>query len=233
MKILVIRPEPGASATAARAKAAGFEPILLPFYEVRPRRWTVADPSIYDALLVTSANAIRHGGDLPKLPVCAVGERSAGAARAAGLTVAVTGNVDADAAIAEAAKAGFHRLLWLAGAEHKQPAIPAGVSLDTIICYVSDALPLPPDAAKNIGEADVVALHSPRAARHFGAVAEKLRIPKTALAIAAFSPTIAKAAGQGWRAVAIAAQPKDSALLSAIGLLAKQQFITANKKDSQ
>ena len=54
MKLLIIRPEPGASASAERAREAGLEPVLLPFFEVQAMGWDLPDPADYDALLLTS-----------------------------------------------------------------------------------------------------------------------------------------------------------------------------------
>lgn len=235
MKLLIIRPEPGASASALRAKAAGFEPILMPLFAVKPRSWALPDPSDYDALLITSANAIRHAGPglltLSPLPVCAVGENSAAAAREAGLTVALSGDSGADAAVAAAADTGYSRLIWLAGAEHKQPALPDGLTLETIICYASEEQPLPENAAETIGQADIIALHSPRAARLFANIVDQLGLDRGTIALAAFSPAIAEAAGTGWRAMAIAARPADSALLSAAAELVKQLGIARHGRD--
>lgn len=230
-----MRPEPGASASALRAKAAGFEPMLMPLFAVKPRSWVAPDPSGYDALLITSANAIRHAGPqlqaLSKLPVCAVGENSAAAAREAGLTVALSGDSDADATIAAAASAGYSRLIWLVGAEHMQPALPDGLTLETIICYTSEEQPLPAQGANSILQADIVALHSPRAARLFANIVDQLGLDRAAIALAAFSPAIAEAAGTGWRAIAIAARPADSALLSAAAELVKQFGFTRHGRD--
>ena len=61
-KVVVLRPEPGASATLARAKAAGIDAVAIPLFEVVPVAWDAPDPSSVDALLLTSANAARHGG---------------------------------------------------------------------------------------------------------------------------------------------------------------------------
>ena len=100
-RLAVLRPEPGNSATAARIVAAGFDAVRLPLFAVEPLAWTAPDPGEYDALLLTSANAVRHAGTaldrLRGVPVVAVGQATANAARAAGLTVAITGDGDAAA----------------------------------------------------------------------------------------------------------------------------------------
>ncbi|MFM2409898.1 MAG: hypothetical protein RL481_726, partial [Pseudomonadota bacterium] len=123
MKLLVIRPQPGAEASAARARAASFDPLVMPLFEVRACEWDVPDAKAYDALLLTSANAVRHGGAglsaLRALPVHTVGERTATAAKSAGLSIKSTGTTDAQAVLRAAAIAGDRRLLWLAGEDHR------------------------------------------------------------------------------------------------------------------
>jgi uroporphyrinogen-III synthase len=94
-RLLVLRPQPGASATAERARSLGLDPALIPLFEIEPLEWTAADPAGFDALLLTSANAVRFGGDelksLLPLPVHAVGAATAEAACEAGLRVSSVG----------------------------------------------------------------------------------------------------------------------------------------------
>jgi uroporphyrinogen-III synthase len=227
MKLLIIRPEPGASASAARAKAAGFEPLLLPFFEVRARAWQVDDAAKYDALLLTSANAVRHAGarldGLARLPVYCVGERTADAARGANLAIAYVGGTDAAEAVHAATVAGHDRLLWLAGEDHRPLAAQQTAQIDTVIVYASEALPLSETAAATIKTADAVALHSARAAEAFAAAIDLFGLDRSHFIIAAFSSATANAAGEGWRAAVIADQPQDSALLSALAAHGREQ----------
>jgi uroporphyrinogen-III synthase len=230
MKLLIIRPESGASASALRAQEAGLEPILLPFFEVQAAKWECPDPSDFDALLLTSANAVRFGGagleSLRTLPVHAVGERTAEAARAARLDVTTVGTSDAAAAVKAASDMGHRRLLWIAGADHrpiKMPKnMPKALKVTTVISYASGPKALTADAAKVIASADAVALHSPRAAQEFAKTAANFGLDRSAITLATFSPAIAEAAGDGWRAIAVAERPADIALLSALAELGKQ-----------
>jgi len=224
MKLLIIRPQPGNDASAKRAREAGFEAVQFPFFEVQPRLWSAPDPSGYDALLITSANAIRHAGAqldvLRHLPVHAVGVRSGEKARQAGLGVQSEGTGDAAQALQVAADAGHHRLLWLAGEDHQQLVPSVGMTVDQRVVYAS--IPLKPDnaMAEAVRSGDVIALHSARAARRLAALVDQWQIPRTSIVIACFSKAIAEAAGSGWRAVVIADRPVDSALLSAVQCVA-------------
>ena len=82
--IVVLRPEPGNRVTAAAIEGRGLRAIRLPLFAVQPVAWQAPDPAGFDALLLTSANAVRHGGAglarLLSLPVFAVGEATADAA---------------------------------------------------------------------------------------------------------------------------------------------------------
>lgn len=205
MKVLILRPEPGAGETAARARALGLEPIVAPLFTIRARAWTPPDPSRFDAVLLTSANAPRHGGDgmtpFLALPCYAVGERTAREARAAGFADVRTGSSDAAALLVLAERDGAQSLLHLCGQDH--------VDLDRVMSvpvYAADSSgALPPDP-----ERALALLHSPRAAARFAVLAGARR---GAIRIAAISAETAAAAGAGWRAVAIAPTPRDQALL--------------------
>ncbi len=205
--LAVLRPEPGNAATAARIAALGLVAIRLPLFAVRALDWKAPDPAAYDALLLTSANAVRHGGDalvtLWPLPVFAVGEATAAAARARGFTVAATGDGGAEAIVARAAG---RRLLHLTGSEHRAVA-----GVEAIAVYASEPLAIDPAPI----EGQVALVHSPRAAAALAAIAERPRVR-----VAAISAAAAAAAGAGWAGVAVAAAPTDHALIAAARRLA-------------
>ncbi|MGD9811804.1 MAG: uroporphyrinogen-III synthase, partial [Sphingobium sp.] len=60
--VLILRPQPGADATAGRAKELGLEPSIYSLFATEPLAWTAPDPAGFDAVLLTSANTLRHGG---------------------------------------------------------------------------------------------------------------------------------------------------------------------------
>lgn len=210
-RCLVLRPEPGAAATVARLEAAGLAAMAMPLFATRAIAWAPPDPADFDALLITSANAIRFAGAglarLAHLPVVAVGAASAAAAQAAGLVICHTGTGDAASAVAGAAPM---RLLHLAGRD--RVAVP-GVTAVTV--YAAEALP-PPAGLATAAQGAVALLHSARAARRLAALIE---MPATTR-IAAISAAVAAAAGRGWEAVAVAARPDDAALVAAATTLA-------------
>ena len=219
MKLLIIRPQPGADATAQRAAALGIATLVIPLFEVRPVAWTVPANQAYDALMITSANVLLHGGAelllLQDLPVLAVGATTAAHANAAGFSVSATGDGGAAELIEAAAAKGFKQLLWLTGADHIALDPPASFHVDRIPVYGAHALPPPHALTAALNSPAMTALHSPRAARLFSQICGDLGIDKSRQSLAALSPAIANAAGPGWRAIAVAERPTDAALLSA------------------
>ncbi len=207
--LVVVRPEPGLSRTAARLRAGGATVTLWPLFAPAPVAWQVPDPAGFDALLVTSANAIRHAGGglarLTALPVIAVGAESAAVARAAGLSVAATGDGGVERALAAARAAGFDRLLHLAGREHVDSGQP------TAIVYASADLPADPAAFAAAAAGGIVLLHSVRAARRVAA----LVTARARTGIAALSPAVLAAAGGGWDLACAAPEPTDATLCAA------------------
>lgn len=211
-RVLVLRPEPGASATAERARRLGLHPVVLPLFEVEPVAWQLPDLRDFDGLLLTSANAIRHGGDmfelLHGLPVYSVGAATAHAARSAGFDVVVTGDSDLEHLLGSIPSE--LKLLHLAG-EHRTPAPHARQRITSITVYRAVAR----DSVNLGDEEDSVALiHSPRAGRCFTELVERQPIDKVRVAIAAISRNAADAVGPGWAAVETAAAPNDEALLA-------------------
>ena len=93
-RILVTRSEPGASETAARLRAAGFEALVEPLFAIAP---IAADIPDFDALAFTSANGARQFARLsPRrdASVFCVGARTAQAAREMGFADVVSADGD-------------------------------------------------------------------------------------------------------------------------------------------
>jgi uroporphyrinogen-III synthase len=219
-RLVVLRPEPGNAATAARAVAAGYAVLRLPLFTVLPLAWAAPDPHDHDALVLTSANAVRHAGAalarFAALPAIAVGEQTAAAARDAGFAVVAVGSSDAAALATMLAERGVSRALHLGGRDH---AAVAGV-LHAVAVYASEpANVAPADLAAVAGQ--VALLHSPRAARRLAALLDGGGVARADVTLGAFSPAIAAAAGTGWRAVAVAATPSDAALFASIVALGR------------
>jgi uroporphyrinogen-III synthase len=222
--LLLLRPEPGATATLAAARALGLEAIAAPLFVTRPIAWTPPDP-LPSALLMTSASAPRHGGpDLAAftaLPVYAVGEATAEAARIAGFATVVTGEAGVDTILARAATDGITSLLHLAGREHHPPSDPPLPVVRRIV-YAADAVDRLPAEARAVLPDAIALLHSARAAATFTRLLDAAGIARGTVAIAAISQAARAAAGAGWRAAIVADRPRDAALLAAAAKLCDQ-----------
>lgn len=217
-RVIAVRPEPGLAATLARAREMGLKAEGEALFEVRPRDWTAPDPGAIDALLVGSANAFAHGGEplarFTDKPVHAVGEKTAEAARAAGFAVASTGTGGLQNVLDALPPPA--RLLRVAGAKHVPLDVPHGIAITTVIAYASVPLALSDRLAGWLREGAIVLLHSGESAHHFAAECDRLGIDRAALDLAALAPRIAEAAGEGWRAVHVAPEPSDAALLDMV-----------------
>jgi uroporphyrinogen-III synthase len=210
--LVILRPEPGASATARAAAEFGLEPIVLPLFAVEPVAWTAPDPKGFDGLLLTSANGIRHAGpglgELASLPAYCVGEATAAEASAAGIDVASIGDGTVDLLLRNLP--GGLRLLHLCGAHRRQPTAPRQ-SITPLTVYVSREVEPAPSLGR--AEGSVVAVHSPRAAARFASLADRIGLRRSTIALAAISENAADAAGMGWEQVEAAEEPSDRALL--------------------
>jgi uroporphyrinogen-III synthase len=94
LKILITRPEPGATATAARLVERGHEPVLAPCLTISARDAKLPERPV--ALIITSGQAIPGLPErLLQVPVFCVGDATAGRLRQAGFTSVASAGGDA------------------------------------------------------------------------------------------------------------------------------------------
>ena len=206
--VLVLRPEPGAGMTVERARRRGIDAVAIPLFEVEPVRWQLPQAAMFDALLLTSANAIRHGGPqlqkLLGLKVYAVGERTAKAAKDAGFLIAHSGEAGIDRLLGSIS--GDLKLLHLCGVDRRLQD-DAEQDITSIAVYRSRPVELPD---LSLARGRIALIHSPRAGRRFAELVDD----RSAISIAAISQAAADAAGEGWKIARAAEQPTDEALLA-------------------
>jgi uroporphyrinogen-III synthase len=210
--LVVLRPEPGATETVRKAGQRGLDAVAIPLFEVEPVTWDVPNLNAFDALLLTSANAVLYGGAdleaLKSLPVYAVGAATAKAAREAGFEIAMTGDRGVDELLSGINPGA--KLIHISG-EHRRVSSDPLQAITPITAYRSRER-----AAPNLTEAEgaVVLLHSPRAAAVFREMLASANLNRASVAIAAISPAAAEAAGGDWESVDVAERPSDEALLA-------------------
>jgi uroporphyrinogen-III synthase len=175
---------------------------------VQPVAWEAPESSAFDGLLLTSANAVRCGGEqlrkLRGLKTYAVGEATAEAARRGGFDIAATGDSGVDRLLGSIDR--DLRLLHLCGADRRSPD-DARQDITRIVVYRSKEIDAPDLSA---ARGSVALIHSPRAGRRFA----ELVGDRNTISIAAISEAAAEAVGTGWNAVEAADAPTDDALLA-------------------
>jgi uroporphyrinogen-III synthase len=214
LPLIVTRPEPGNSATIARAAVLGLDAQAMPLFAAQAMPWSAPAPDNFDALLLTSAQAVRLAGPqlalLAALPVYAVGTATADAAHEARLTVAQTGAAGAQRLLDAMTSAKMARILWLCGRD-RSALDPRGAALEPLACYAVEPVD-PPRAWTQLTAAPAVLLaHSVRAARR---ICDLVGSDRAHLALVAISPAVAAAAGEGWGELAAVAQPTDAGMLA-------------------
>lgn len=231
-RVLVTRPEPGAGTTAERLAELGFLPLVLPLTEIRALSLGAWPPAAeFDAVAVTSANALRHAPPglitmYARLPCFAVGPETAAAARQAGFTAVVEGPGGADALssrILETLPQGA-RLLYLCGKvrlDRFESLLAGGGMLvmavqtyDTAAIAIAEASVMELTGGEPI---DAVLLHSANGASSFSALAARDGLKRYFAETACFclSPRIADSLnGIDRKRIHVTIRPDEAELLA-------------------
>jgi uroporphyrinogen-III synthase len=214
LPLIVTRPDPAGAATVERAKTLGLDAYHMPLFAAHALAWTMPDPADFDALLITSAQAVRLAGpDLGRfasLPVHAVGAATAHAAAAAGLQVAMTGESGGQDLLDVMVSQNTGKILWLCG-QDRSSFDSRGAKLMPLPCYAVDPVDPPAGWSALIAAPAVVLAHSTRGAARISDLAGDMR---QHLILVAISAGAAAAAGGGWAAIAISKRPDDAAMLA-------------------
>lgn len=177
MRILVTRPAPDDAKQAEVLRARGHEPVLAPLLDIKFEQ-PCLDLDGVQALIVTSRNALRalathpQAKQLTPLPLFAVGETTAAAARDVGFAQATTGPGKA-AGLAERLRAELDpangALLHLAGEDlafDLASALPVFELRQPALYRAVPAVALPEEALRALkaGKVEAAILMSPRTA---------------------------------------------------------------------
>lgn len=231
MRVVVTRPLVDSERTAAALRARGYEVLIAPLLRIEPVATDCSGG--WGGVIITSANAPGAIADNPareklvKLPLLAVGKRSADAARAAGFSDVISAGGDvrdlARLIATRRADAAAAPLLYLAG-EDRATDLPAelaarGIAAEMAIVYRAVTAPLPPEliAALKAGEVDIVLHFSRRSADSYLAGAAQAGVAGLALAARhlCLSTQIAEPFVQaGAPHVAIAKRPDEASLVA-------------------
>ncbi|MEO8722876.1 MAG: uroporphyrinogen-III synthase [Sphingobium sp.] len=214
-RLVLLRPQPGADHSAARAKDAGFDVISCPLFTVHPLAWLAPDPALFDAIMLTSANALRHGGSqlgqYIKLPAFAVGAATAQTAQLAGFVNVHAGGENAQQLIADMIGAGHRQVLHIAGRDVR-PVDAGSLHLTRVSVYESGEASSAQELNAHLQRGDVLLVHSARAAQRLASLV--LPEARSALNLVAISDIALAAAGPGWNRARAAFTPDDGAMLA-------------------
>jgi uroporphyrinogen-III synthase len=239
MAVLVTRPHPDDEATAAGLRARGFEVLLAPMLRFEPVAFHEDMEALYGAIIATSANALRgiehhlKGHRLLELPLFAVGEHTASAARRAGFTHVISANGDAtsllNSVLASVRAKQLKKattLLYLAGADlARDLASELGehgfrvVTQATYRMIPVGSLPREVADAFAANRVEAVLHYSRRSARAFLEAVRAAGVEISALAIpqCCISEGVASVVREaGATQVMVAASPDENALLAAL-----------------
>ncbi|MFB6417409.1 MULTISPECIES: uroporphyrinogen-III synthase [Bradyrhizobium] len=239
MSILVTRPHPDNEATAESLRARGHAVLLAPALKFEPVVFHDESQTPYAAVIVTSANAVRavaaqlRGLGLLELPLFAVGEHTAAAARGAGFAEVIVAGGDAASLRDKVMQAARDKvlkkkctLLYLAGADLSRDLSgelsAEGFSVVTRTTYrMTPVKHLPREVCEGFAAHGVEAVlhYSQRSARAFLDAARDEGVEISALAIpqCCLSETVASALRDaGASQVLVAATPDENALFATL-----------------
>jgi uroporphyrinogen-III synthase len=225
--VLITRPQPGAEETAARITAMGFVPILAPVLTIR--RLPAMLPAAVDAVVITSRNAL---ASLPQtlraVPLFAVGEATAAAARRCGFETVFSADADA-AALADLIGCTFtsspaRRLLHLSGKSQGRDLARRLRELGFVVYrrVVYQAVPEPAlaeaaRAALGAGSVRAALFFSAETARSFVRLAVEAGLRdsvRSTEACAIGRPAAVALEPLPWRSIRVATRPNQSELLA-------------------
>lgn len=227
MRLLVTRPIEDAGPLRDKLEALGHDVRLLPLMRIEPRENIAIPERPYQAVAMTSANAVRalgEAGKLAALPALAVGPQSLAAARAAGFRRASAHGGDVSGLAAHMEKSldpARGPILYLSGAETagdlEGSLRSLGFDVDRLILY--DAMPESSlgavEEALRRAQFDAVLLYSPRSARIWAALVALHGLTAEAGKLRHFclSPNVAAALPPAWPAET-ARTPDEAAMLA-------------------
>ncbi|MXU64808.1 uroporphyrinogen-III synthase [Oceanomicrobium pacificus] len=236
--LLLTRPQRAADAFAAATEAAlpgRFEILIAPQQRIVPRPDPLAgmDLSGPGTLILTSRNGVAAAAalsGLPDLPAVTVGEKTAEAARGAGIAVRAA-YPDADALVAALRDPGPEPrpMLHLSGAHHRGDIVErlqaAGQPASRIILYDQPEVPLSDAAQRALrnGRVDLLPLFSPRSAALFANAARTANWPTDDLTLIGMSSAcLDPLSDLQVRARHTAARPDAASMLDALRQFAQQ-----------
>lgn len=231
-RVVVTRPADQAADLAAELADHGIEALAAPMLTVEALTPAAPIPETAQAILVTSGNGAEGAARLTErrdLPVLAVGEATAEAARAAGFRAVSAASGDAVGLVAhvsERCRPADGPLVWVSGAAISTDLTAElgalGFRVERRVAYRTIlAEALPPAVVQALRERSVegVLFFSPRSAEAFARLIVEADLVAECADVAAYcmSDAIARAASKlAWRAIHVAETPSKAALVGTL-----------------
>lgn len=246
MRVLVFRPLEDAERSAQTLRERGKDPVVAPLFAILPSG-EKPPKGPFDALVLTSANAVPALESLPKswrgsLPAFCVGTRTAEAVGTLGFTAhsARGGRAELLKLILEQLPKS-RKLLFVAGRDRHED-LPeqlreAGHEVTVWTAYEAkavDSLPAPAAEALRDGSADAALHYSPRSAQVFVDLAGKAGLAEQAQALPQVTLSAEVAAAlisAGSDTVLVAEHPEEAALFAALDQLPARTLLAGDAKE--
>ncbi|RYE11010.1 MAG: uroporphyrinogen-III synthase [Hyphomicrobiales bacterium] len=233
VRMLVTRPEPDASETAARLAALDIDALVEPLLIAEILTTTLPAAGGFAALAVTSANALRalhDRGELPRLrnlPVYTVGDRTAAVARHYGFAQVTSADGSFGDLVALLARTGLAGPVLYPAARHQSGDLgkalaPHGIMVITTPVYsMNPARQFSRDLAAE--PLDAALFYSRRTAETFAGLAGNLR-NKSKLGMLCMSEAIAEPLiAAHFVRVSLAEHPSEGAMMALALSFARDQ----------
>lgn len=232
MRLLITRPRDDAEPLAALLDQRGIETVLDPMMTITDVEAPDVDLSGVQAVLVTSANGVRalaRRDGVRHIPVCAVGDASAQAARDLGFETVRSAGGDVETLadlVRDTLEPDQGALLHIAGSRlaGNLSGVLEGAGFEVrrrVLYRAAAAVALSPRTREELdaGTLDGVLLFSPRTAALFARLVVEAGRRERCRAVSAYCLSRAVADNAGvlpWSHVVVAPQPNQQALLEVI-----------------
>ena len=200
---------------------------------VAPLPWTGPEPHLIDAVMFTSANAARLGGEqlarYAHLPAFAVGATTASAVRDAGFATVESGDDGVQPLIDLIAARGFSRILHISGRDVRL-FDPKSLRIASACVYAAVERGNADDLLAMLQPGIIMLVHSPRAGVRLAALVPPA--DRHAVHVVAISAAALSACEDGWASAQAADHPQDAAMLALAAGLCDGQDDAAAESDA-
>ena len=232
VRVLITRPEPGATRTLKALDVRGINATCLPLTEILPLEFETPTGN-FDAIIITSQNAISHGAALLRqfmaLPVFVVGRRTADSLE--GHTIAAWAET-ADALLPQINTTAPKRLLYICG-QTRRPELEwglkaAGNYVEAVEVYEAKPIESAPEALRRffqIAQSTIVLLHAPSAVHALVSAINPRDIPETTQFLCLSAAIAAQLPPEWSNHIAIAERPDEASMLNQLDKLLAQDHM--------